>query len=180
MQRRIFIAINIPGQVKKRLVQKIEKWQDLPVRWVFEDNLHITLNFLGYMDDEKIPEICEVVREAVQKSQSFEVSLSKIIIGPSENQPRMIWAAGEKIEELKILVEIIEKSLGIFLREKRNFSPHVTLGRIMKIKWAKLYEKPEINEKINFVIPVDTVEILESVFEEGKRKYLLLESCSLL
>lgn len=179
MQRRIFIAIEIPEPVKKRLMQKTEKWVDLPVRWGRIENLHITLAFLGYIDDEKIPGICNSVNNAVKDLEPFEISLNGIIIGPSENQPRMIWAAGEKSEELKTLVEKMEKSLGVFRREKKNFSPHITLGRIMKENWAKLPEKPEINEKINFVIPVDKVEILESVFEEGKRKYLLLESCFL-
>lgn len=185
MQRRIFIAIEIPEPVKKRLMQKTEKWADLPVRWGRVENLHITLAFLGYLDDEKILGICDSVNNAVKNLEPFEIFLNGIIIGPSENQPRMIWAAGEKSEELKILVEEIEKSLarldsarlGTFRREKKNFSPHATLGRIMKEKWAKLSEKPEIDEKINFVIPVDKVEIMESVFEEGKRKYLLLESC---
>lgn len=179
MQRRVFIAIEIPEPVKKRLMQKIEKWAELPVRWGRIENLHITLAFLGYIDDEEIPGICESVNDAVKNFESFEIYLNQIIIGPSANQPRMIWAAGEKSEELKILVEEIEKSLGTFRREKKNFSPHATLGRIMRGKWDKLSEKPEINEKINFVIPVDKVEILESVFEEGKRKYLLLESCLL-
>lgn len=179
MQRRIFIAINIPGQVKKRLIQKIEKWQDLPVRWVFEDNLHITLNFLGYIEDEKLPEICSTVRKAVEKFEGFEISLTKIIPGPSEKQARMIWAAGEKSEELKKIVEQIEKQLGIFVNSKKEFRPHITLGRIKKEKWNHLPAAPEIDEKINFVIPVGNVEILESVFEEGKRKYLLLESCPL-
>lgn len=179
MQRKIFIAINLPPQIKKRLIQKTEKWRDLPVRWTQEENLHVTLAFLGYLDDEKILSVCDSVNSAVKNFEPFEISLNKIIIGPSENQPRMVWATGEKSEELKTLVEKIEKSLGIFQREKKNFSPHATLGRIMKEKWAKLSEKPEIKEKINFVIPVDKVEIFESVFGEGKRKYLLLESCPL-
>ncbi len=179
MQRRIFIAIEIPEPVKKRLMQKTEKWADLPVRWGRVENMHITLAFLGYLDDEKIPDICNSVSGAVKNLEPFEIFLNGIIIGPSENRPRMIWAAGEKSKELKVLVEEIEKSLGTFRREKKDFSPHITLGRIMKGKWDKLSEKPEISDKINFVISVDKVEIMESVFEEGKRKYLLLENCPL-
>ncbi len=179
MQRKIFIAIEIPEQVKKRLVQKTEKWRDLPVWWGRVENLHITLAFLGYIDDEKIPSICDSVNDAVKNLEPFEISLNEIIIGPSENQPWMIWAVGEKSEELKILVEEIEKSLGIFQREKKNFRPHMTLGRIMKEKWIKLPEKPAIREKINFIVPVSEIVIYESVMEKGKRKYLLLESFSL-
>lgn len=175
MQRRIFIAIDIPEPVKKRLMQKTKKWADLPVRWGRVENLHITLAFLGYLDDEKIPSICDSVNNAVKNLEPFEISLNEIIIGPSENHPRMIWAAGEKSEELKNLAEEIEKSLGINMQDKKSFAPHVTLGRIRKEKWKALPAKPEIHEKINFIIPVSEIVIYESVMEEGKRKYLILE-----
>ena len=180
MQRRVFIAINIPELVKKRLAQKTGKWADLPVRWAPENNLHLTLAFLGYVEDEKILSICDAVNKAVKNFESFEISFSKITIGPSENQPRMIWVVGEKSNKLKLLVEEIEKSLKTFQREKKTFSPHITLGRITKEKWRKLSPKPEINELINFVIPVDKIEIMESLLKKGQRKYLLLESFSLL
>lgn len=202
MQRKIFIAVNLPQAVKKRLYQKTEKWRDspphqkikvntlsknqtnfwcggLPVKWTSEDNLHIALVFLGYLEDEKIPGACLAVRQASENFQSFEISLNKIILGPNANQAKMIWTVGDKSDELKKLQEEIEKELGIFVREKKEFHPHVNMGRIRHEKWIELPENPIINEKINFVIPVESVEILESITENGKRKYLLLEDCPL-
>ncbi len=176
MQRRVFIAINLPADVKKRLIQKTEKWSSLPVRWTPEENLHITLQFLGYISDEKVLEICSLVQNVLTKFESFEICLNRIIIGPSEKQQRMIWAMGEKSKELKNLVEKIEKSLGIFIANKKEFRPHVTLGRLHHKKWLTFSEKPRIEEKINLVIPVEQVDIMESIMENGKRKYLLLES----
>ncbi|MCX6765883.1 MAG: RNA 2',3'-cyclic phosphodiesterase [Candidatus Moranbacteria bacterium] len=178
-QRRVFIGINLPNQVKKRLAQKIEKWRDLPVRWTLEENLHITLAFLGYIEDSVLPDVCSAVREASCQFHGFDLELSKITFGPNVNQIRMVWAVGEPNEELKLIQEEIEKRLKIFEREKREFRPHVTLGRIRKEKWARLPETPAIDEKINLLVPVESIEILESVMEEGKRKYLLLESCPL-
>ncbi len=176
MQRRVFIAINLPADVRKRLIQKTEKWSGLPVRWTPEENLHITLQFLGYISDEKMLEICSLVQNVLTKLESFEICLNRIIIGPSEKKQRMIWAIGEKSEELKNLVEKIEKSLGIFIANKKEFRPHVTLGRLRHKKWLALSEKPQIEEKINFIIPAEQIDIMESVIENGKRKYLLLES----
>lgn len=179
MQRKVFIAVNLPQAVKKRLNQKIEKWRDLPVKWTAENNLHITLAFLGYLEDEKIPEVCSAVRQASENLQSFEILLNKIILGPNASQAKMIWTTGEPSRELKKLQEEIEKELGIFTSEKKEFSPHVNMGRIRHEKWIELPEVPMIEEKINFIIPVESVEILESVTEGGKRKYLLLENCQL-
>ena len=178
-QRKVFIAISLPPEVKKRLAQKTEKWAGLPVKWEAEENLHITLNFLGYIDDARLPRICAAAGEAAKGAEIFEICLSRITVGLSAGKPRMVWATGEKNENLKKLQEDIERGLGTFVREKREFRPHVTLGRIRHEKWKTLDAPPEISEKINFVIPVGSVEILESVFKEGKRKYLLLESCPL-
>ena len=179
MQRRLFIGINLPVQVRKRLVQRMEKWQDLPVRWSSEENLHITLSFLGYVYDSALGGICEKIRIASQKSQIFDITLEEIILAPNSLEPKMIWLTGASNEELRLLQENIEKELGVFQREKKAFRPHVTLGRIRKNKWRTLPQIPEIKEKFNVLIPVGNVEILESVVEDGKRKYLLLESCPL-
>jgi RNA 2',3'-cyclic 3'-phosphodiesterase len=179
MQRKLFIAINLPGEVQKRLFQKTEKWRDLPVKWTSKDCLHITLVFLGHVEDDILPETCKSVSDAVGDLEPFEIRLSEITTGPSENRPRVIWAVGEKSKELKELVERIEKSLGVYARDKKEFASHVTLGRIQGVKWKMLPSVPEIKEKVNLIIPIDQVEILESVLEDGKRKYLLIESCQL-
>ncbi len=179
MHRRVFVGIDLPAQVKKRLAQKMEKRQDLPVRWALEDNLHVTLSFLGYVNDSVLADICAKVRRACEDNEIFDIMLEEIVIAPSPQEPRMIWVEGLPSENLKRLQESIERELGIFQKKKRTFRPHVTLGRIRKEKWKKLPEIPEIREKFSALIPVESVEIFESVVEEGKRRYLLLESCPL-
>ena len=52
-RRRIFIAINLPEDIKRELAAYDQKWSDLPVRWTEKENLHITLEFLGYLTDEE-------------------------------------------------------------------------------------------------------------------------------
>jgi RNA 2',3'-cyclic 3'-phosphodiesterase len=179
MQRRIFIGIILPHFVIKHLVQKTEKWHDLPVRWTHEDNLHITLLFLGLIEDEELPKICAYIQDAANQSEIFELKISGIVLGPDLKRARIIWAIGETNEDLRKLSENIEKKLGTFTREKKELRPHVTLGRIKQCQWKVLSSEPIIDEKINLVVPVDKVEILESVVEDGKKKYLLLESCPL-
>ena len=179
MQRRIFIGIDLLQIVKKRLSQRIEKWQELPVKWSLEENFHITLLFLGYLNDDVIFDVCSKVRKTAKNFNSFDINLEQIELGPNLENPKMIWFTGEPNENLKKLQENLEKELGIFQRGKKAFRPHVTLGRIRKTKWEALPEKPIISENFSVSIPVESVQVLESRFEDGKRKFIVLENCPL-
>jgi len=44
-RRRVFIAINLPGNIRKKLAEYQKKWPELPIRWTKQDNIHITLVF---------------------------------------------------------------------------------------------------------------------------------------
>ncbi len=177
MQKRLFTAISLPEEIKKRLFRFVSKeYRDLPVKWVRQENFHITLNFLGYVQIEKIPEICESIRKVSESEDSFELEFTEVRIGPNPQKKKMIWATGEKSKELSELKYRLDKTLGLFIREKREFKPHITLGRIQREKWKKIYPEPLIERSLNFFIPVSSLEILESRFEKGKRVYYVLES----
>lgn len=201
-QRKIFIGVSLPNLVRKRLGEFIEKWQDspphqkmgaitlpekqtdfgcggLPVKWSRVENLHITVLFLGYVYDEKLLEICAATQKACQRARNFEVTLTDIMLGPKEDEGKLIWAIGEPDDNLKALRESIEINLNTYVRGKKDFRPHVTMGRIRRDKWLKLPEVPVVNKKINYVVPVDRIDIMESVLEKGKRKFIILESCQL-
>lgn len=179
MKRKIFISINLPSRTKKRLIKAMEKWQDLPVKWVKEANLHMTLFFLGFVDDQSVIEVCEKIRDLSQNHEIFDIEFSSITFGPTAEDPRMIWVAGEASEELKKLVEKIEKELGIFSSEKKEFRPHITLGKIRKNKWDELPEKPEISKEFPLLVNVESVDVMASDFEGDGMEYTIIESCPL-
>jgi len=179
-RRRIFIAINLPKDIKKKLAGYKERWPELPIKWTKENNVHITLAFLGYIADEELINICEAVKEAAFKHSSFSVNLFKICYGPTDKKPpRMVWAIGEKSEEFASLKEDLDKSLAI--SEKRQFSPHVTLGRIRKWEWQRIEpeERPEVDEEIDLSFSVNSIEVMESVLKRGGPEYTILESYNL-
>ncbi len=180
MQRKIFIGVDLPAEVKKRLMQKIERWEGLPIRWSREENLHLTLTFLGFVDDEIIFDICEKVKNAVKEIEAFDIELDKIELGPTRDEnARVVWFTGKADDRLKQLVENIEKELGIFRESKKVFKPHVTLGRVQKYNWQKLEKTPEISEKFSVLLPIDSVQIFESAVIDGKRKFDVIDSASL-
>lgn len=179
MQRKIFIGINLPSNVQKRLNQKIEKWRDLPIKWSKEDNFHITLSFLGFIKDDNLADICLGVKKTVKNLESFDIEFERIELGPDAKKPRLVWFSGTASEKLKKLQSDIEKALNIFVSEKKLFKPHITLGRISKFKWETLPKIPVIEENFKVSISVEQVEIFESKIENGKRVYDILESCEL-
>ena len=180
MKRKIFISINLPERTKKRLTKTIEKWQDLPVKWVKEANLHITLFFLGFVDDESTLEVCQKVKKIAEQEEIFDIEFEAITFGPTLEDPRMIWLAGKVNEELKHLVEKIEKELGIFSSPRKEFRPHITLGKIKKNKWDELPSKPEINKEFPLLVSVESVDVMASDFESEGMEYTIIESCELM
>lgn len=178
MQRKIFIGISLSNELKKRLSQKTSRFSELPVRWSREDNLHLNLINLGHIEDDILYEICEKVSRAVEEIDVFDIDMESIELSPAEN-PKSVIFTGRESEALKNLCEAIEKELNIFSDHKKSFRPNITLGRIQQFTWSKLAEKPEIKEKFTVLLPIESVEIFESAIIDGKRKFALIESCSL-
>lgn len=195
MGRRIFIAINLPEDIKKRLADFYDNWPDLPVRWTKKDNLHITLVFLGFTRDEDLMEIISKTQAAVKKHSPFRIELSKICYGPKGmKSPKMIWAEGEKSKELAALQKDIEMALTfnpvasgfnniipVASREIHAFSPHITLARINQMEWRRQEpeEIPEISEDIDMSFEAVSVEIMESELKRSGPVYNILESINL-
>lgn len=165
MRHRVFTAINLPEDIKKRLVSYQSKWPELPVRWTRPNNLHITLEFLGYVSDEELLNACKEAKKLFSAHKSFMVNLNKICYGPPQiknKSPRMVWVTGEKIPEL-------------------NLTPHITLGRIKTWQWKQMEEeeRPEISEEISLNFEVNSIEVMESHLKKGGSEYTVLETCGL-
>ncbi len=163
MGHRIFIAINLPEDIKKRLENYQSKWPELPVRWTKKENLHITLEFLGYITDEELLKTFQNTRELALKHKSFFITLNKICYGPPKKMPpRMVWITGEKCQEFNLL-------------------PHITLGRIRTWEFRQIEpeERPEVSEEINLTFEVNSIEVMKSELKRGGPNYIILESCPL-
>ncbi len=162
--KRLFIAINLPDEVKDEIEQQIERL-DSDFRWVAKDNWHITLVFLGYQPDEAIPSILESIKQTVQNFPAPAIEFDKIIFGPPHKPARMIWLTGTK-ETSKILGGIkndLENNLvnnGVrFKMEDRPFNCHLTLARFQNIP-EKLELSDSIHAPIKFM--AQSIDLMES------------------
>ncbi len=182
-RHRVFIAINLLDKTREKLADYQERWPNLPVRWTKKHNIHITLFFIGYLIDEEIVEVCKAVKEVASRHSSFSVDLDRICYGPAGKMPpRMIWAKGEKSSEFAFLRNDLNKSLASYSKhEKKEFFPHITLGRIKAFEWRRIEpeERPEIEKDINLSIEVNSIEVMESVLKREGPEYAVLESSPL-
>jgi len=184
MRRRVFVAVNLPENVKKRLKEFQKKFDYLPVRWTKEPSLHLTLVFIGYVTDEQMLEVCRVSREVAAKCEPFFINFKRIILGPSNKPPRMIWVEGEVSKELGILKSELEKVLlntnsGFLRAEGRLLKPHITLARIKMEQWWQIEPVPQIEENFQAQVPVASIEVMESDLKRNGAEYVVLEACLL-
>lgn len=138
---RTFICIEIPDSIRARIdrLQTTLKDIDGQVSWTKPSNIHLTLKFLGEVEASRIPRVCDAVERAAKGIARFEIEVGGAGCFPSIRNPRVLWVGFSEVPEpLKRLYDNIEDELDRegFAREKRKFSPHLTIGRVRTQKNA--------------------------------------------
>ncbi len=133
---RTFIGVDIGKAIRDRAVSLQENFARLgtDVKWVEPENLHVTLLFLGEVDDREVPAVCRAVAEETQKHAPFAMCIEGAGCFPTPRRPRVLWiGVGEGAEQLCALHDGLEPpllELGCYRREERKYKPHITLGRV--------------------------------------------------
>ncbi len=138
-QIRCFIAIPLPKEIQAHLsqFQNYFKTLNIHARWVPPENIHLTLKFLGDIESSSITQIRKNLNSIIKNLKKFEVLLSEPGVFPNYSRPRVFWVGLEDPEDqLQQLNQSIEKTLEEigFPKEKKQFSPHLTLARIKSSK----------------------------------------------
>lgn len=133
---RCFVAIQVSEEVRRRIVPLQERLSPL-LAWkpVEFENMHLTLKFLGEVEDSKGEEIMARLRSACSGFGHFELSFKGIGVFPSLGYIRVIWVGVDQgHESLVSLSKAIDSELATlgFPREK-DFVPHLTIGRVKSV-----------------------------------------------
>jgi len=131
---RSFLAFELPVEIREqiRAISKELKKTALPVRWVKADNIHLTILFLGSVDEDTIGDIGERVNLVVKGFSAFRIRLDAVGVFPHWRRPRVIWIGlNGDIGGLSNLRNELQEELKVlgFMPEKRPFRAHLTLGR---------------------------------------------------
>jgi len=131
---RAFIAIELPQEIKDylaRLQAKLKK-SGADIKWVEPQNIHLTLKFLGDIDDYALDKIKTIIDKDACLKNEFSLNLSELGTFPNITAPRVIWVGiNEGSETIKQIAESLNKditAIGI-PQEDREFSCHITIGR---------------------------------------------------
>jgi len=132
---RTFIAVEIGEEIRNNAIalQQLLAKTSAEVKWVSDDSLHITLLFLGEVDDRELHSVCRAVKEVAVGESPFSMRVSGLGAFPTLRHPKIAWAGIEEgSEQLKRLYSKLEAKmldLGCYRKEERGFTPHLTLGR---------------------------------------------------
>ncbi len=133
---RTFIAVDLGKAIRDRcaaLQENLER-TGADVKWVEVENLHVSLLFLGEVDEREITQICRAVNDVCVERPAFAMSVETVGCFPNPRRPRVVWVGvGEGREDLVALHDALEPpllKLGCYRRENRQYTPHITLGRV--------------------------------------------------
>jgi len=189
---RCFIAIKPTGEILNRILQLIENLKeeldsDL-IRWCSKDQLHITLKFLGDVEEEKIEPLMATLRNYCLEFSKFELTIGGAGCFPDLNFPRVIWVGiGGELDKLATLQEAVEVGVCEFgdHKEEKEFKPHLTIARIKKAQHKELRniknQLQRIITTVGFISDwhVDEVLLMESLLQPSGAIYQELESVKL-
>ena len=129
---RLFVALDLPEPVHHAITELIAKLQpkSRAARWIKPENLHITLKFIGHVENEKLSPI-QTALSSIRIAQSVELHFRGMGFFPNEHRPRAFWCGISSSPNLAELAANIDRALvplGIE-PETRPFTPHLTLAR---------------------------------------------------
>jgi len=130
---RLFVAIDLEEGMKEKIVEAINSFPrgSFDIKWVEKDNLHLTVKFLGEVDEGKVKEIMNKIENVLKESHPFRISIEGLGYFGSPSHLRTLWVDVKKGREK--IVEIIEKmnkDLDDVKKDSHPPSVHVTLGRV--------------------------------------------------
>ncbi len=129
---RAFIAVTLEPQVIAKIAAAIDqlKRQIPNVRWVQPRNLHVTLKFLGDIDETLVEPIGAALNRQLCLFPRCTINAKGLGVFPGLKRPRVLWVdlAGSRLVSLALKIESALQPLG-FAPETRTFTPHLTIGR---------------------------------------------------
>src|SRR3989344_9074013 len=131
---RAFVAVELPEHIRARIFHEFELLSKKDVfggKFVEKENLHLTLNFLGEISEEKAKKVIDELKGV--KLDKFSCSIRKVGCFPSSEHIKVIWV--ELISEnnkLKELYDLVKDKIGSI--DEREFESHITTARVKFVK----------------------------------------------
>ncbi|PIZ56785.1 RNA 2',3'-cyclic phosphodiesterase [bacterium (Candidatus Torokbacteria) CG_4_10_14_0_2_um_filter_35_8] len=177
---RIFIAINFPPAAKKELENLIKALQayNLPIKWADSNIIHLTLNFLGDLNNQEITQAGEIISSIVKNYSKLPLTIgNQLDAFPKKRKPSVIILKIHPEPNLiklqnQLTCELKRAKIGNI--EERKYIPHLTLGRVggWEIKLSENFWKEKLSQNLTFNIT--SIDIMKSkLFPEGPQHQII-------
>jgi len=171
---RLFVGIDLPSEIKQILLKFQSDLSHICVHgsWKSLDNLHITLEFIGELEPDKISALTETLMKVATNYKPFGLTIGGLGAFPSFKQPHTLWTAiSGSLTELNRLRSDLHHELKIkgFELDERQFKPHLTLASRPKLDNIDL---SVVRTKTLGEFMVAEVVLFESRAIAGKRVYI--------
>jgi len=183
---RSFVALELPDLLKNNIDAYIQELKpfSLNTHWVNNNNLHLTLKFLGNRPAQEVDAIMQTLLDARVGLRTFHLTTDGMGAFPNFRHPKVIWL-GIKSEPNLALTELqqqIENCLAVIHIEKetRPFRPHLTLGRIKQAgKFSALQDYVTRHPFPTFSFPQKSFVLMRSIQKSRGVYYRVLQKYSL-
>lgn len=131
---RLFVAAFLPEETKDALSRYVNSFRNLVqgVRWEPREKFHVTLRFLGDVEESRLEGISTDIGSVVSGSGRVESGFDGLRLFPGPRNPRVLALCLVRSERFQALFDGMQQAVlqNGFEGEKRKFIPHVTIGRI--------------------------------------------------
>ncbi|TXK52070.1 RNA 2',3'-cyclic phosphodiesterase [Pontibacter qinzhouensis] len=172
---RLFVAAALPAALKAYLATQLQPYQQEALRFVPEQNLHLTLFFIGNVPAGALPDVKEKIRIAAASHTAFELALHCLEPGPNPRSPRLLWARFAQNSNFEELNRHLTQQLALQPPKQQNPVPHVTLARFRKDKPLPT-ALPTLLPETPVQLPVNAVALWQSELASPHPRYSILES----
>ncbi|MEM6688194.1 MAG: RNA 2',3'-cyclic phosphodiesterase [Planctomycetota bacterium] len=185
---RSFIAVPLVPDVAKvagKLIDRLSP-ECSSIRWVPKESLHLTLKFLGDVENTEVPRICDCIRKAVDGVEPFQIDFIGASAMPSIERPRVVHMGVEDdlqgLSRIAGRLENLLADLG-YKREARDYRPHLTLGRVKGSRTkasASIIDAIEQEKELDAgTMVVDQVQLVASFLDREGPTYQVMDTVDL-
>jgi 2'-5' RNA ligase len=180
--KRIFLAIDISDEARRKVSDYIaalhSEFPKLRVGWEKPEKLHLTMKFLGNINDEQLRKLTGAVEKTALQISNFNFQIAKTGAFPSLRDARILWLGlQDEKGSLRKLNEILEtecERIG-FEKEKRDFKPHLTIARLREPRNSKELTQIHLqNEFETIEFEVSEITIYESKLQPNGSIYSIV------
>ena len=170
---RLFVAVQVPEELKKIAASLSKELPADAITPVKPENMHLTLRFIGEVDEKAKDEIVQRLEKI--RFKMFRCTLRGVGVFPSEDYVRVVWAGVESGGALETLAnDVIGALEGYGKEEERKFTAHLTIVRVRrKIDAAPFLKKHKDDVFGGFTIP--RFELMESILGPSGPEYRLVK-----